>query len=102
MKEIEELKEQFVNALSPARVYLFGSVAEGTDTESSDFDFYIVVDDDVRDIAETTAQAYRSIRRLKRRPVDIIVGHRSRFEARKGIPSVENEVFQKGILLYGA
>jgi predicted nucleotidyltransferase len=101
MNEIEELNKQFVEKLSPIRIYLFGSYVNGTYTEHSDFDFYIVVRDDVSDLAKVTSQAYRSIRRVKQRPVDIVVGTESRFEQRKEIPSVENEVYHKGVLLYG-
>ena len=102
LNEIEELKNQFVTQLTPVSVYLFGSYATGDYTEESDFDFYIVVEDKVSDVAAVTTQAYRAIRRIKQRPVDIIVGTKSRFEDRKKIPSVENEVYEKGILLYGA
>ncbi|MCD8099697.1 MAG: nucleotidyltransferase domain-containing protein [Oscillospiraceae bacterium] len=101
VREIEDLKAQLVSSLSPVRIYLFGSFADGTNTEQSDFDFYIVVDDTVSDIANATTQAYRAIRQIKRRPVDIVVSSESRFENRKGIPSLENEVYRKGILLYG-
>ena len=85
----------------PLRVYLFGSFADGTNREESDFDFYIVVRDGASDLAGLTTRAYRSIRRIKRRPVDIIVGTESRFNERKNQPTVENEVFRKGVLLYG-
>ncbi len=101
MNEIEELRDQFVSQISPLRVYLFGSFADGTNREQSDFDFYIVVKDGTKDIAEVTSRAYRSIRRIKRRPVDIIVGTEGRFNERKDQPTVENEVFRKGVLLYG-
>ena len=101
LNELEELRNQFVAELSPLRVYLFGSFADGTSHEQSDFDFYIIVKDGTKDIAAVTSRAYRSIRRIKRRPVDIIVGTESRFNERKGLPTVENEVFQKGVLLYG-
>lgn len=100
MNEIDELKDSFVENLAPVRIYLFGSFAEGRQTEDSDFDFYIVVKDSEKDIAELTTKAYKSIRRIKQRPVDILVGTQSRFEQRKNIPSVENEVNQKGVLLY--
>lgn len=100
MKEIEELKKQFVDQLTPLRIYLFGSFANGTYTEESDFDFYIIVDDKEQDLKELTTRAYRSIRKIKNRPVDIVVGTESRFEDRKNVPSVENEVIKKGVLLY--
>lgn len=102
VNEIEELKNQFVSQLMPISVYLFGSYATGAYTADSDLDFYIVVDDDVADLAELTTKAYRSIRRVKKHPVDIIVGRKTRFENRKIIPSVENEVYEKGVLLYGS
>ena len=100
VKEIEELKDQCVDQLEPIRIYLFGSFANGTYKEDSDFDFYIVVDDRIKDLKEMTTRAYRAIRRIKNRPVDIVVGTESRFESRKNIPSVENEVLKKGVLLY--
>lgn len=99
-KEIEKLKDELVNQLAPIRVYLFGSYATGNYNENSDLDFYIVVDDEVTDLIEVTTRAYRSIRRIKEHPVDIVVGTKSRFEKRKLIPSVENEVYEKGVLLY--
>lgn len=100
INEIEDLKNQFVKQLSPISIYLFGSFANGTNSENSDFDFYIVVDDKVTDLVEMTASAYKAIRTIKQRPVDIIVGTSSRFNERKNMMSVENEVFEKGVLLY--
>lgn len=80
MNEIEKLKNQFVKQLSPIRIYLFGSFVEETYTEDSDF--YIVVDDKINDLVGMTASAYKAIRSIKQRPVDIIVGTSSRFEER--------------------
>ena len=102
INEIEELKNQFVKQLSPIRIYFFGSFANGTNSENCDLDFYIVVDDKVTDLVEMTASAYKAIRTTKQRPVDIIVGTSSRFDERKNMMSVENEVFEKGVLLYEA
>lgn len=101
VNEIEELKKHFIEQLSPLRIYLFGSYADGSYTNDSDLDFYIVVSDDAADLAGLTAQAYRSIRRVKRRPVDILISTNSRFERNKDKPGVEQEVYQKGVLLYG-
>ena len=99
--EIEELKSRFVQALSPVSVYLFGSYADGSYTGESDFDFYIVVEDSTDDLADLTTRAYQSIRNVKQRPVDILVSTKSKFDYRKTIPSVENDVYRKGVLLYG-
>ncbi len=87
--------------LAPIKIYLFGSFAEGKNTSDSDFDFYIVVKDDVVDLASMATLAYKSIRNIKQRPVDILVGTETRFEQRKQFLSVEKKVFEKGILLYG-
>lgn len=100
VNEIEELKEQFISQLKPLKIYLFGSFANGTYTEESDFDFYIIVSDEVKELKDLTTQAYRSIRKIKKRSVDIIIGTESIFENKKNSPSVENEVMRNGILLY--
>lgn len=58
------------------------------------------MNDTVTDLVEVTANAYKSIRKIKQRPVDIIVGTQSRFDERKEMMSVENEVYKKGVLVY--
>ena len=101
--EINELMNSFVQDLTPMRIYLFGSFAEGRQNEDSDFDFYIIVDNSQKDMVGLTAKAYKAIRHKQKRAVDIIVNTEKTFEDRKDrISSVENEVIQKGVLLYGA
>lgn len=99
--EIEDIKNQFVENLLPIRIYLFDSYADKTFTDDSDFDFYIVVDDNISDLADLTAKAYKSIRRIKKRPKNILVGTNSKFKKSKNSPTIENEVYRKGVLLYG-
>ena len=65
IEKIEELKEQFISQLKPLKIYLFGSFANGTYTEESDFAFYIIVSDEVKELKDLTTQAYRSIRKIK-------------------------------------
>ena len=103
VREIEELKDSFVNELHPWRVYLFGSFAEGRETEESDYDFYIVVDDLETDMIALTRRAYRAIRDKQFRPVDIIVNTEKTFNERKvKAYSLESDVTGKGVLLYEA
>ncbi len=101
--EIDELKNSFVADLTPRQIYLFGSFAEGKQNADSDFDFYIVVDNSEKDMLELTAKAYKAIRHKQKRSVDIIVNTEETFENRKlRHLSLEKEVAQKGVLLYGA
>lgn len=87
----------------PLKIYLFGSFAEGKQNEDSDFDFYIVVNDSEKDMIKLTSTAYKSIRHKQKRSVDIIVNTKNTFENRiKNSISVEHEVAEKGVLLYGA
>lgn len=101
-KEIEQIKEKFVSCLSPKKIYLFGSFANGNEKEDSDFDFYIVVKDGTANIVDLTAEAYKAIRDIRSRAVDIIINTESHFENRKFRMGIENEVLNKGVLLYGA
>ena len=102
-EEIITLKDRIVAQLSPLRVYLFGSYAYGTPNEDSDYDFYIVVDDERVNTHDEAVRAYRAIGFDRTKPVDILVGTNSQFERRKQWRStIEDEVFGKGVLLYDA
>ena len=79
-KEIDLIKERFIDELSPLKIYLFGSFANGTENEDSDYDFYIVVKDGTQNIADMTAEAYKSIRSVRSRAVDIVIGTEMLFE----------------------
>lgn len=100
---IEKLKDCIVKAISPLEVYLFGSFAQGNSNENSDYDFCVIVHDEEADIMALTQKAYKSMRGLKNRPVDIVIVKKSRFEERKNWQfSLEREVASKGVLLYAA
>lgn len=100
--EINRIIEKLIAKLAPRKIYLFGSFANGTANEESDFDFYIIVKDGTENLMDLTVEAYRAIREVRSRAVDIIIGTEGRFESRKNRMSIENEVANKGVLLYGA
>ena len=99
---IQEITKRFVMRVNPLKVILFGSFANGSYDDDSDYDFYIVVDDG-RNVGSVTDEAYRAVMDMDRRSVDIVVGTNSRYE-RKGKADyslmVEGEVERNGILLY--
>ena len=99
---IRELTNCFVSHVDPLKVILFGSFADGTYTEDSDYDFYFVVEDR-RNIGDATDKAYNAVMYVKDRPVDIVVGTNTRFETKgksRHSLMVEGEVQRNGILLY--
>ena len=99
---IKEITKVFVNKVDPLKVILFGSFAEGSYNDESDYDFYIVVDDE-RNVSEATDDAYIAAMGIKRRPVDIVVGTNRRFEQKRNSQHslmIEREVERNGILLY--
>ena len=100
MDEIEIIKQRLIEQVDPICIYLFGSFAHGTPYAESDLDFYIVVDEGEKDLHAIVTSAYKAIRDVKQRPVDILVGTKSGFSERKDQFTVENEVFHKGILIY--
>ena len=60
-RDIETIRDLFVKELSSVAVYLFGSYAENRETEDSDYDFYILVNDSESDMLIDTAsvQSYQ-------------------------------------------
>ena len=102
LDNIQEMTRRFVSQVNPVKVILFGSFANGTYTDESDYDFYLVIDDG-RSVGEATDEAYNAVTYVKKRPVDIVVGTNSRFEKRgrsQHSLMVEGEVQRNGILLY--
>ena len=102
VEDIQAITQRFVEQCNPVKVFLFGSFADGSYTEHSDYDFYLVMEDD-SDLRETSSRAYKSIRYVVNRPVDIVLGTKTRFDnMSKSLDSlyVEGEVGRKGVLLY--
>ena len=50
---IQEMTRCFISQVNPLKVILFGSFADGTYTDESDFDFYIVIEDN-RSVGQAT------------------------------------------------
>ena len=101
-ENIRELSDCFVAQIDPLKVILFGSFADGSYTADSDYDFYIVIDDD-KSIQKSSYLANKSVRNKMKRPVDILVTKKTRFEQKSKAENslmIENEILSNGILLY--
>ena len=98
--EIRSIAERLEQSVNPQKIYLFGSFARGDERDDSDYDFYLVMPDTVTDRLAVSQNAYRSLRGLKRRSVDIVVGSVSGFKERKNRETLENIIAREGVVLY--
>ena len=99
-EEICAIAERLEQSVNPQKIYLFGSYARNEEREDSDYDFYLIMSDSVTDRLAVSQDAYRSLRGLKRRSVDIVVGSVSGFEERKKRKTLENIISREGVVLY--
>jgi len=97
---MRQVVDAIVKAVDPLKVILFGSHARDEETETSDYDFYVLVPDDVDDLDMVSAKAYYSIMRMDRPPVDIVVNRVSSFNERKKSCSLERNIAIDGVVLY--
>lgn len=99
--EIIAIRDRLVDTMAPLQLYLFGSYAKDTYSEDSDYDFYLVVPDDAGNRVDLSQKAYKSLRGVRKRPVDIVVGYESAFTRRKEEATLERAVATEGVRLYG-
>ena len=101
--EVDEIVKGILSSVPVSEIYLFGSFANGTEREDSDYDFYVVIPDDVnmRELEANWAIS-EGLRGKRKRSIDMLVGKQSKFNRRKDyFYSIENEVKETGVRLYG-
>ena len=98
--EILRIKDTIVNKVPVERLYLFGSYANGTPNENSDYDFYMVVPNDGIRPIEAIGNAYMAMRGMKRKPVDILACTTESFDRRSKQITIEGKIARDGVLLY--
>ena len=98
--EIITIKDKIINAVPVERLYLFGSYAGGTPGDNSDYDFYVVIPNDGMRPIEAVQSIYRSVRGMKRKPMDVLAGTAETFERRSKQITLERTIANEGIVLY--
>ena len=98
--EILAIKDKIINAVPIEKLYLFGSYANGTQDDDSDYDFYMVIPDDNMRPLDAINQAYLAMRGLKRKPADILAGTAELFSRRSEGITLERKIAREGIVLY--
>lgn len=99
---LRQITDLIVRIASPKMVFLFGSRVNGTATSDSDFDFMIVVCDDVQDLRALRRLLHLEISSLIASPCDVLVEHESAFNQRSSLPTIERTILETGHRLYAA
>jgi predicted nucleotidyltransferase len=101
-EQITAIKEVILQTIPVEKIYLFGSYAYGNPREDSDLDIYVVMKDDApyRE-TEAAQKIWTAIHGKKSMPADILVARSSRFQYRLSAPTLEQEVSERGIAIYG-
>ena len=98
--EIRTIQDKIVSAVPVEKLYLFGSWANGTPNEHSDYDFYVVIPNGSLRPVEAVQSIFRSFRGMKRKPMDILAGTVETFERRSKQITLERTIANEGVLLY--
>jgi len=101
-EQVDEIVRRLVEALSPRRVYLFGSQVSGRPHAESDVDIYVVTADNAPDRFELARRGYAAVRDVPL-PIELHFCRQATFE-RYGavVGSVQREVKQRGRVVYAA
>ena len=101
--EIIEIKDSILHTVGNncEKIILFGSHAYGTPKETSDYDFFVVLKDNSEKPILVLQNIYRDLAQNPNyKAVDVLANYKSRFEARKKLPTIERTIDQKGTILY--
>ncbi len=100
MSSIDEAVRRIVDLAHPEAIYLFGSRARGTEAEGSDWDLFVVMNDNIKAGEVTPAKMRLSLGDMGM-AFDVVACRRSVFEEKKhDVNSVSHDVAAEGVLLY--
>lgn len=100
--ELNILTDIIVNTVPVEQIFLFGSYANGMPHADSDLDIYVVMAENanIREI-DAMRLIHKAIRDKKTMPVDVVVSKKDKFNRRKSTPTIERQIAQEGMVLYG-
>ena len=100
-QELLSVAEAIKAAIPVERIYLFGSYANGTPTEDSDYDIFVLIPDNGIKPLDAMREARFSLIQLNRKtPIDILADYKSRFEQRSKLNTLERIIANEGVVLY--
>ena len=100
-QEIMDIAAAIKDEVPVERIYLFGLHAKGTSSETSDYDFFLLIPDGGMRPLDATMTAHRALSAVKRNtPVDIVADYQSRFNERRHLNTMERKVWNEGVVVY--
>ena len=99
LKKIEEAKNRLVDEFDPKKIYIFGSYAWGDPTEDSDLDIMIIIDE-CRNKIQDMRRGIKALRGIGFSKDIIVEGEKEFFENSKDVYKIENEIYNRGYLIY--
>ncbi|GHU01764.1 hypothetical protein FACS1894147_02240 [Spirochaetia bacterium] len=101
--ELDALTKIIVATVPVEAIYLFGSYAYGTPDNNSDIDLYLVFKDDMQ-MRELDAlfAVQKAVYPVQKTAINFLGSKKDKFVCRStGFSTVEKNISQKGIKLYG-
>ena len=100
--EIISIKDSILSTVGDGceKIILFGSHVYGTLHKESDYDFYVVLKDEMENPILVLQKIYEYLCDTNYIPVDILANYKSRFELRSSQPTIERTIARDGVVLY--
>ena len=99
--EILQIKNTILKTAECEKIYLFGSFAYGTPHKNSDYDFFVVLKNDIENKYPILEKISLNMAKAKfDMSIDVVAEKECFFEERSVYPSIEKKVKKDGILLY--
>jgi predicted nucleotidyltransferase len=100
--DILEIRDKILGTVKDCeKIILFGSHAYGTPRENSDYDFYVVLNDNDKNPYIVMGDIYKTLaKQPMKTPVDILANYKNKFETRSNMPTIERTIADKGVVLY--
>ncbi|MDR1323086.1 MAG: nucleotidyltransferase domain-containing protein [Candidatus Margulisbacteria bacterium] len=97
---ILSIKDKILASVNCRKIILFGSYAYGEPHADSDYDFYVVLDDNAENPLRVMQKICCNLGNTNLVPVDVLADYQSRFEKRSKLPTMERKIAREGIVLY--
>jgi len=100
--ELLTVKDIILETVDCDKIYLFGSYANNTHKEGSDFDLYVVLKNDNENPILAEQNIYRNLSKRTGRhtPTDILAENKNKFIELCALPTIERKIAREGVLLY--